>query len=160
VVAQARSLVRVTRPLFEIIAEAVEKTFPTKKITLKALSRAVGTFESQSGEQTKLVLIVPPRRKKEKMVLDLVFDEIRGNKVRARLLFPLYGTARQQDIILRILLGGLNIKKKGEIFVQDASVVVIVNLPFAPAETSDEESGKCGDGQQLFACPKEVISVP
>jgi len=140
VVAQIKSLVRVSKSLFAIIAEAVEKTFPTGKITLKALSRAVGTFESQSGEQTLLVFVIHPRKKKEKIALGLTFDEIKGNKVRARLSFPMYGTVCQQDKILRILLKELKIEGKGEFFVQSAGITVLVNLPFSPVEAKDEES--------------------
>ena len=33
----------------------------------------------------------------------------------------------------------------------------MVDLPFAPVETKDEESGKHGEAQKLYACPEEVI---
>jgi hypothetical protein len=71
----------------------------------------------------------------------------------------MYGTVCQQDKILRILLKELKIEGKGEFFVQSAGITVLVNLPFSPVEAKDEESGKCGDGQKLYAYPGEAVSV-
>lgn len=158
-------LILTSSRLFKIIAGEAEKVFPVKKVTWRVLSRAIAEAERSNGVQMDLVLVLPvvkenPKKgqwKRSSRFLSLFIDSIEGSKVKARILFPLYGEIGQQNKILRILLATLGIN---EFSVEFSGIAIEISLPFVPVEVKyGKANGHNGDGQQAFICPEEVILV-
>jgi len=163
--AKAKSLILTSDKLFVLLTEAMEKIFPVKRVTWKVLSRAIAEAERSNGAATSLVLVSPATRvtgrkgqqKQSLPSLSLFIEAIEGNKVRARILFPLYGEVRQQNKILQILLAGL---RHNGFLVQSGGIAMEIDLPFVPVEVKyGETNGNNGYQQRAFICPEEIISV-
>jgi hypothetical protein len=153
-----KPLVLTSDKLAQKIVEETERTFPTKNMTWRFLSRAIGIFETQYGKQMALILI-PPLRKKERLSPRLFVNNVEGDRVQVHLFFPLYGTVQQQDEILRILLVESGIDD-GKFSVESAGILMEIVLPFIPVEVKyGKMNGNNGCGQRAFICPEEVVNV-
>jgi len=150
---KTKSLVLISDRLFKKIAEEAEKIFPVKKITWRILSNAIAEAERNGNGETSLVL--SSINKSDSSFLSLFIDEIEKNKIKARIIFPLYGEVRQQNKILQILLAKL--RRNDSI---ESGIVIKIDLSFAPVEVKyGKTNGNNGSQQRAFICPEEVILV-
>lgn len=153
--ARMKSLVLTSDRLFKKIAEEAERVFPAEKITWNIFQKVI--VEAEAGKlKTALVLATkaPTSAKRKQATQFLFIERIEGSRVRARILFPLWGPASQQDKILQILLARL----KCDFLVQSGGIVIEFALPFVPMEVKYGDNGNSpnGHGQKAFICPDEV----
>ena len=168
---KAKSEILTSKRLFQMIDEAVERIFPSNKITWEILSYAVAEAEHGNGDSEdarSLVLVSPyvaerkgkkKRQKQSLPSLSLGIEAIEGDRIKAHIQCrSLFGAACQQNKILNILLAQLGYHDG--LSVQSAGIVLELYLPFKPLRVKYGENGcPLGLDQRSFLCPEEEVKV-
>lgn len=142
-----QSPVLTSNRLFRIIAEAVDRTLPKKRLSWK-------DFLAVVAEERNLVLVSKGESKRGPLPVSIYVENVEGEKVGIKIMFPYCGAPQeQQDRILKNYLSKIGLKLP----VRAGSAISEVVLPFAPVEVRSGIDGGNGNGQKSFICPEEEV---